>query len=122
MADRIRVTEGQLKCVRKLIKNLCANYYNGECIALDLWYGPERCPQIDAYSLLCRYFKRSVLPAEPELEAELLRTKPKKRCAVCGKPFFTRSNAAKYCKDCAKEQHRKREQERQRKRYESLRK
>ena len=40
-----------------------------------------------------------------------------KRCAVCGAMFTPKSNRAKYCPDCAVRMRRKKEAERQRKRY-----
>lgn len=39
------------------------------------------------------------------------------RCAVCGAAFTPNSNRAKYCPDCAVQVRRKKEAERQRKRY-----
>ena len=40
-----------------------------------------------------------------------------KRCTVCGAAFTPNSNRAKYCPDCAVQVRRKKEAERQRKRY-----
>ena len=33
--DKPRMTEGQLRRARKLIRRLCANYDEGNCLALD---------------------------------------------------------------------------------------
>ena len=43
-----------------------------------------------------------------------------KRCVECGAVFTPKSNRAKYCPDCAVRMRRKKEAERQRKRYLSL--
>ena len=58
--DKPRMTEGQLRRARKLIRRLCANYDEGNCLALDEGEGCV-CVQSISYSLLCRYFKEAVL-------------------------------------------------------------
>ena len=64
------MTEGQLRRARKLIRRLCANYDEGNCLALDEGEGCV-CVQSISYSLLCRYFKEAVLPADAELCAAI---------------------------------------------------
>ena len=54
--DKPRMTEGQLRRARKLIRRLCTNYDEGNCLALDEGEGCV-CVQSISYSLLCRYFK-----------------------------------------------------------------
>ena len=54
-----------------LIKKLCANYDDGNCLLLDEGEGCV-CVQSISYSLLCRYFRNAVLPADPALEVEIL--------------------------------------------------
>ena len=73
-----------------LIKKLCANYDNGNCLLLDEGEGCV-CVQSISYSLLCKYFRNAVLPAEPALEAEILGTHPD-RCVSCGAPIIKRGN------------------------------
>ena len=51
--DKPRMTEGQLRRARKLIRRLCANYDEGNCLALDEGEGCV-CVQSISYSLLCR--------------------------------------------------------------------
>lgn len=58
------------------------------------------CVQSISYSLLCRYFRNAVLPADPALEAEILGTHPD-RCVSCGAPIIKRGNRKKYCEKCA---------------------
>ena len=71
-----------------------------------------------SYSLLCRWFKVAVLPLDAALCAEITKGRDEiKRCAVCGAAFTPNSNRAKYCPDCAVQVRRKKEAERQRKRY-----
>ena len=63
---------------------------------------PCVCVQAISYSLLCRYFREAVLPADRELCADLAATADtRKKCELCGKPFPARSNRAKYCDRCA---------------------
>ena len=88
------MTEGQLRRARKLIRRLCANYDEGNCLALDEGEGCV-CVQSISYSLLCRYFKEAVLPADAELCAAIGQGAGElKRCRSCGKPFQARSNRA----------------------------
>ena len=71
-----------------------------------------------SYSLLCQWFKVAVLPLDAALCAEITKGRDDiKRCTVCGAAFTPNSNRAKYCPDCAVQVRRKKEAERQRKRY-----
>ena len=66
MPERIELTPSQRRRCNRLIKRLCANYDNGNCLLLDDGE-PCVCPQTISYSLLCRYFRNAVLPADKEL-------------------------------------------------------
>ena len=71
-----------------------------------------------SYSLLCRWFRAAVLPLDAALCAEITKDRDKvKRCSECGAAFMPKSNRAKYCPACAKRMRRRKEAERQRKRY-----
>ena len=74
------LTPKQRQRANALIKRLCANYDNGNCLALDNGE-PCVCVQSISYSLLCKYFRSAVLPAEPLLEAAILGTRFEK-CAT----------------------------------------
>ena len=52
------------------------------------------------YSLLCKYFRKAVLPAEPLLEVDILGTRFEK-CVSCGAPIIKKGNRKKYCEKCA---------------------
>jgi len=73
------------------------------------------CPQLISYSLLCKWFRIAVLPADKELYAELYHTEDMRRCSVCGAPFASSSNRAIYCPDCRKRITRRQTAERMRK-------
>ena len=75
-----------------------------------------------SYSLLCNWFRNAVLPADHELLADVMRERPGKRCAVCGKPVYSSSNRTKYCPACAKQERRKQDAKRKREQYWNLRK
>lgn len=81
-----RLTPKQRQRANALIKRLCANYDNGNCLALDDGE-PCACVQSISYSLLCKYFRKAVLPAEPLLEADILGTRFEK-CVSCGAPIY----------------------------------
>ena len=86
-----RLTPKQRQKTNALIKRICANYDNGNCLALDDGE-PCVCVQSISYSLLCKYFRNAVLPAEPLLEADILGTRFEK-CVSCGAPII--KNAVK---------------------------
>ena len=71
-----RLTPGQLRSVRGLTKR-CCNFLDGDCLLLD-----GVCPQHISRSLLCRWFRRAVLPQQPKLEQAILRPKKLRRCEV----------------------------------------
>lgn len=64
-----RLTPGQLRSVRGLTKR-CCNFLDGDCLVLD-----GVCPQHISRSLICRWFRRAVLPQQPKLEQAILSPK-----------------------------------------------
>ena len=58
-----RLTPAQRARCNRLIRRLCANYDGGNCLPLDDDEGCV-CVQMISYSLLCKYFRRAVLPAD----------------------------------------------------------
>lgn len=91
-----RLTPPQSRKVNALVRRTCCNYDNGNCILLD--DGDECvCPQLISYSLLCKWFRVAVLPADRLLYAELYQTGDKKKCTECGAFFASTSNSVKYC-------------------------
>ena len=95
-----RLTPGQLRSVRGLAKR-CCNFSGGDCLLLD-----GACPQYISRSLICRWFRRAVLPQQPKLEQAILSPKRLRRCAVCGTGILACSGRTKYCPACAKNIHR----------------
>ena len=88
-----RLTPPQSRKVNALVRRTCCNYDNGNCILLD--DGDECvCPQLISYSLLCKWFRVAVLPADRLLYAELYQTGDKKKCTECGAFFASTSNSA----------------------------
>ena len=61
-----RLTPAQRARCNRLIRRLCANYDGGNCMPLDDGEGCV-CVQMISYSLLCKYFRRAVLPADKAL-------------------------------------------------------
>ena len=111
-----RMNYPQYRKARKLVRE-CCNYCDGNCLLLD--DGEECvCVQSISYSLLCRWFRAAVLPLDAALCAEITKDRDVvKRCSECGAAFMPKSNRAKYCPACAKRMRRRKEAERQRKRY-----
>ena len=67
----IRLNEAQYRKVKKLTRRLCANNDGGCCLLLDDG-DPCVCVQAISFSLLCRYFREAVLPADRELCADIM--------------------------------------------------
>ena len=93
-----RMTPQQKQKAVRLIKSICSNYDDENCLLLDCI-----CPQSISYSVNCKFFRRVLLEDKEglSLKAEIFRDDTTKRCAVCGKAFQSKSNNAKYCADCA---------------------
>ena len=105
----------QYRTARRLVHS-CCNYDSGYCLLLD--NGEECvCPQSITYSLICKWFSAAVLPLNAGLCAALLYRDRMKPCSICGSYYAPKSNRAKYCPECAVAARRKKEAERQRKRY-----
>ncbi len=105
----------QYRTVRKLVHS-CCNYDSGNCLLLD--NGEECvCVQSITYSLICKWFRAAVLPLDAGLCAALLHRADMKKCVLCGGSYLPKSNRAKYCPECSVVVRRKKEAERQRKRY-----
>lgn len=114
MPEIPRLTPSQRKRCNRLIKKLCANYDDGNCLLLD--DGETHiCPQTISYSLLCKYFRSAVLPAEKELYADIFKQRTY-HCTECGAAFAPNSNRQKYCAACGKRIHRKQKTESERRR------
>ncbi len=114
MPDRIELTPSQRTRCNRLIRRLCANYDNGNCLPLDEGDGCV-CVQMISISLICKYFRNAVLPADKELYAEIFRQRTY-HCAECKAPFVPNSNRQKYCPACSRKVHRKQKKESARKR------
>ena len=107
MGELPRMNEGQRRRAKTLIRRLCANYDGGNCLRLDDG-DLHPCPQLITPVPICKYFRAAVLPADPELNAEVMGVVYTwKNCTLCGKPFIARSNRAKYCAKCAQQERRR---------------
>lgn len=87
--------------LKKRIISLCASYDKEYgCLPLDC-----DCPMFGicyTNSTLCRYFRKAVLPTDPELEAVFSRTLTS-NCKQCGKQFPIDGKRV-YCSErCARE-------------------
>jgi hypothetical protein len=95
------MNEAQFRKAKKLIRKLCANCDDGNCLLLE---DGEVCVCPPAHILhvaVCMYFRAAVLPTEAELYAEVMHSDGQKCCAECGKPFTRRIQNTLYCAACA---------------------
>ncbi len=116
MNEIIRMTKPQLNKVKALIRCRCCNCVGGNCILLDD-SEPCPCPQFLTCSLICKWFRRAVLPDSPALQNEIALCKGQKLCAECRQGFVPTSNRAKNCPDCAKTVRRRKEAARVKAKY-----
>jgi hypothetical protein len=116
-----RMTPRQRQAAVKLIRNICCNYDDGNCLLLDNGEGCV-CVQSVSYSVNCRFFRHILLEdtAGSSLKAEIFRDDATKKCAVCDKAFQYMSNNAKYCGGCKENVHRKQKAAHARKRRRSI--
>ena len=105
-----RMTPGQKNKASAMIKKLCCNYANGECIILNC-----DCTQINSCSVICKWFRQAILPQDETLLAEIIKPPTRKRCTIRGKAFIAKSNRAKYCSVCSVNERRKRKARNERK-------
>lgn len=112
-----RMTPRQRQEAVKLIRKVCCNYDDGNCLLLDDGESCV-CVQSISYSVNCKFFRRVLLEDKEglSLKAEIFRDDTTKRCTVCGRTFKSKSNNAKYCGDCAVGVQRKQKAEHARKR------
>ena len=77
----IRLDEKQYRAVKKMTRAACANNDCGNCLLLD---DGETCVCVQSisYSLLCRYFREAVLPADRQLCEQITRSGMRQH--VCG--------------------------------------
>ena len=108
MSEIIRLSDNQLKRVKELVYKRCCNFSDGACLMLD-WSFCNICPQCHSNRLCCKWFRHAVLPNDPKLEADIFKISPRKRCIVCNEPVFSKSNRAKYCPVCAKNERKRKE-------------
>ena len=67
----LKITPKQSDKVNRLIRNLCCNYENGNCLLLD--DGEPCCciQEISCYGIYCNCFLKAVLPADKKLWDEI---------------------------------------------------
>lgn len=95
----MEISNKQMKSIKKLVKEECANYIQGECIMLD-----GQCSQLTKKNSLCSYFKKSVLPLDEYLYSEITKEGYTKRCEKCNSIFTSNAKNTRFCDNCAKEQ------------------
>jgi len=68
----LKTTPKQSRRVNSLVRRLCCNCDHDNCLLLDDGE-PVKCVQlISKYGIYCNYFRYAVLPANAELEHEIL--------------------------------------------------
>ena len=110
----LKITPKQSKRVNALVRRLCCNCDDGNCLLLDD-REPHSCVQlIGKYGIYCNYFKNAILPADKELYTEITNAAKGKRCVLCNSYFLPKAKNQRYCPNCAEKQRRIKAAERQR--------
>jgi len=107
------LTRDEKNAIKKLVKELCANYsHEYGCLPLD-----DACYMIYGVGYtntgMCKYFRESVLPTNPALEAVLMGggTVETRSCSMCGGTFPANGKKT-YCSDvCLNKAQRKQKRE-----------
>ena len=86
----IRLDEKQYRAVKKMTRAACANNDCGNCLLLD---DGETCVCVQSisYSLLCRYFREAVLPADRQLCEQITRSGKQSALVPVAARRFTRA-------------------------------
>lgn len=103
--------ESQFRRAKKLVRSLCANLDYGNCVLLDNRFGTCVCPQLISYSLICKYFRTAVLPADRELHGEIMGIDHRRLCGECLQPFMPIRKNNLYCRPCVAKRERRRKRE-----------
>ena len=100
-----RMTARQKQTATRLIREICGNHDNGNCLLLA-----DVCPQCITHSVVCKYFRWVLLEdiAGLSLKSQLFWYDTMKRCMICKGVYQSKSNNAKYCAICAANVHRRR--------------
>lgn len=93
----IKINPQQSRKINALIRQLCCNCVNGNCLLLDDSEEHNCVQLISKYGVYCNYFKNAVLPADKELFADVMKTCNEKHCRICGKVFIPKSKNQRYC-------------------------
>ena len=107
--EQRELTRQERSAIRSLVERWCANYDRDYgCLPLDCeCYMLGKC-WTGAY---CRYFRESVLPLDPELEAALAGANIEHRlCPVCGAAFYPFGKQTYCSPKCAAKARRRRQQ------------
>lgn len=110
----IKITTKQSKQINALIKKLCCNYADGNCLILDDGEKHSCVQLISKSGIFCNYFKTSVLPSNMQMYREIMSKEKGKRCILCSSYFIPKSKNQRYCTNCAEKQARLKARERQR--------
>ena len=109
----IRYSPTDAKRINELVRKRCCNYTEGNCLLLDNG-DPCVCPQTISYSLICKWFRTSVLPNDSGLYIKLMKPNNKKMCTVCGVTYIPTGHRTKYCDKCRRTMRLKKDAERKR--------
>ena len=87
------MTQSERKSAIALIRSLCCNYHNGDCVLLDCV-----CVQSISSTVLCKFFRHVLLESKEgfALKTELFGCEKTTTCKICGVNFKAEKNKA-YC-------------------------
>ena len=105
------------------VANKCANYdKSGKCLLETSEDGCRDCPLFSEANKRCVYYELALLPERPKLEREYWEARgvvyeDLTVCERCNGLYRKKSNAQKYCADCAETKRKQRRREQNSRQY-----
>ncbi len=69
----LRIKESQIDRVNSLVKRLCCNCDEGDCLLLDDGETHPCVQLLSVTGIYCKYFKEAVLPSDKKLYTQIIR-------------------------------------------------
>ncbi|MFR8664389.1 MAG: cysteine-rich VLP domain-containing protein [Ruthenibacterium sp.] len=88
----IKIAPKQSKKMNALIKKLCCNYVDGNCLLLDDSEEHSCVQCISRCGIYYNYFKNAMLPVDKKLLVEIVQPNNQKRCQICKTYFIPKAN------------------------------
>jgi len=69
----LKIKESQIERINMLIKSLCCNHVDGNCLLFDDGEVHPCIQLLSVSGVYCKYFKEAVLPSDKKLYTQIIR-------------------------------------------------